>query len=137
MHDEEAMFNRAMSLGVKGYVLKDSAAVDIINCLNAVIAGKNFTRPALTTYLFKRATRRSLDEPGTLADLTPTERTILQKIAQYKTSIRPAKRSATSFIFPIAQSKNYRTSICSKTRSPRQPLAHQIRSSASKRAVNL
>jgi DNA-binding NarL/FixJ family response regulator len=49
MHSEEEIFQAAMDLGVKGYVLKDSAAVDIINCLNAVIAGQNFTSPAITT----------------------------------------------------------------------------------------
>ncbi len=40
MHDDEAMFNKAMSLEVKGYVLKDSAAVDIINCLHQDLYNK-------------------------------------------------------------------------------------------------
>src|SRR5687768_424042 len=33
MHQEEAMFAKAMGLGVRGYVLKDSASIDIISCL--------------------------------------------------------------------------------------------------------
>ncbi len=77
MHNDEAMFAKAMSLEVKGYVLKDSAAVDIINCLNAVVAGQNFTSPAITTYLFKRSNNAS-NKTGTLADLTANERAILK-----------------------------------------------------------
>jgi DNA-binding NarL/FixJ family response regulator len=110
MHDDEAMFNKAMSLDVKGYVLKDSAATDIVNCLNAVVAGKNFTSPALTTYLFKRAARPTLDQAGTLSDLTPTERRILQRIAEYKTS----KEIGDELCISHRTVENYRTSICSK-----------------------
>ncbi len=109
MHDDEAMFNKAMNLDAKGYVLKDSAAVDVINCLNAVAAGQNYTSPAMTTYLFKRANRSS-DETGTLADLTQTERTILQKIAEYKTS----KEIADDLCLSYRTVENYRTNICSK-----------------------
>ncbi len=109
MHDDEAMFNKAMSLEVKGYVLKDSAAVDIINCLNAVIAGQNFTSPAVTTYLFKRATSNS-NKTGTIADLTATERAILKMIAEYKTS----KEIGDELCISYRTVENYRTNICSK-----------------------
>lgn len=109
MHDEEEMFNRAMSLGVKGYVLKDSAAVDIINCLEAVAAGKNFTSPAITTYLFKRATRDA-NPAKTLADLTATERAVLRLVAEYKTSREIGDELCISY----RTVENYRTSICSK-----------------------
>lgn len=108
MHDEEALFNRAMNLDVKGYILKDSAAVDIINCLNAVIGGQNFASPAITTYLFKRT--RSLEKNLTLADLTPTERLILRKIAEYKTS----KEIGEELCISYRTVENYRTNICSK-----------------------
>lgn len=110
MHDDEAMFNRAMDLDVKGYVLKDSAAGDIINCLHAVIAGQNFTSPALTTYLFKRATNRNNETRGTLDDLTATERKILKLVAEYKTS----KEIAAELFISHRTIENYRTNICSK-----------------------
>ena len=57
MHSEEAMFNKAMDLGVKGYLLKESAAIEIVNCLIAVHKGEFCTSPTVTTYLFKRARR--------------------------------------------------------------------------------
>lgn len=109
MHDDEAMFNKAMNLEVKGYVLKDSASVDIINCLNAVIAGQNFTSPAITTYLFKRA-NSNLNTTGTLADLNATERAILKMVAEYKTS----KEIGDELCISYRTVENYRTNICSK-----------------------
>lgn len=110
MHDDEAMFNRAMDLDVKGYVLKDSAAGDILNCLHAVTAGQNFTSPALTTYLFKRAANRNKETRGTLDDLTLTERKILKLVAEYKTS----KEIAAELFISYRTIENYRTNICSK-----------------------
>lgn len=109
MHDDRAMFEKALDLGVKGYVLKDSATVDIINCLYAVVAGQNFASPAMTTYLFKRANRRA-DAAGTLADLTDSERRILKMIAEYKTSREIGDELCLSY----RTIENYRTNICSK-----------------------
>lgn len=110
MYNEEAMFNRAIMLNVKGYVLKDSAATDIVNCLDAVVAGQNYVSPAMTTYLFKRTTNRSADKAGTLADLTETERAILRKIAEYKTS----REIGNEMHLSHRTVENYRTNICSK-----------------------
>jgi DNA-binding NarL/FixJ family response regulator len=109
MHSEEAMFNKAMDLGAKGYILKDSAAVDIINCLQAVAAGQNYTSPAITTYLFKRAAR-SPKKSGGIENLTPTERTVLRLIAEYKTSKEIAEELSVSY----RTIENHRYNICQK-----------------------
>jgi len=84
MHDDELMFSKAMDIGVRGYVLKDGAAVEIVNCLQAVCSGQNYTSAAVTSYLFKRASGSPQIEG--LDSLTPTERTILKQVAEYKTS---------------------------------------------------
>src|SRR5262245_27130198 len=47
MFKDEAMFNEAMSAGVKGYVLKDNAVTDIVVCLKSVTQGQPFIAPAL------------------------------------------------------------------------------------------
>lgn len=109
MHGEEAMFNKAMDLGAKGYVLKDSASVDIVNCLQAVANGQNFTSPAITTYLFKRVTRSS-NKTGSIEDLSPTERIILRLIAEYKTSREIADELSISY----RTVENHRYNICQK-----------------------
>jgi DNA-binding NarL/FixJ family response regulator len=112
MHSEEAMFDKAMSLGVKGYVLKDSAVTDIVNCIKAVTSGQNYTSPAITTYLFKRVRRGSSasQKISSLEDLTPTERRILRLIAEYKTS----KEIADELNIHYRTVENYRTNICAK-----------------------
>ncbi len=85
MHDEEAIFAKAMSLGVGGYVLKDGAVADIVNCLHAVCRGQSYTSTAVTSYLFKRAAGNARPVKG-IGALTPTERTVLRLISEYKTS---------------------------------------------------
>ncbi|HEX3086095.1 MAG TPA: hypothetical protein VHP99_16295, partial [Pyrinomonadaceae bacterium] len=54
MYREEELFRMAINAGVKGYVLKDSAATDIVNCINAVSARQHYTSPELTTYLMRQ-----------------------------------------------------------------------------------
>jgi DNA-binding NarL/FixJ family response regulator len=36
MHKDEALFNAALDLGVKGYVVKDSAAAEIVGCIKTM-----------------------------------------------------------------------------------------------------
>jgi DNA-binding NarL/FixJ family response regulator len=88
MHNSESIFNAALDLGVKGYVLKDSALPEITDCIRAVAAGKNYISPPLSTYLVNRAGRAETlaqRTPG-IHDLTPAEKNILKLIAAEKTS---------------------------------------------------
>lgn len=88
MHNTESLFNAALDLGVKGYVLKDSALPEITDCIRAVAAGKNYISPPLSTYLINRSGRvEALKRraPG-IYDLTPAERNILKLIAAEHTS---------------------------------------------------
>ncbi len=87
LKDEQA-FNRAMNLGICGYVLKENAATEIIACLAAVSAGDPYVSPSLTGYLLRRHERSdtlATRQPG-LADLTTAERRILKRIAEKKTT---------------------------------------------------
>lgn len=108
MHDDELMFAKAMDLGIRGYVLKDSAAVDIINCLQAVCAGQYYTSAAVTSFLFKRASGTS--PVSGLDSLTPTERKVLRQIAEYKTSREIAEKMNVS----VRTVENHRANISSK-----------------------
>jgi len=88
MHREEDLFNEAMDLGVLGYVLKDSAAEDILQGIRTVATGVHYLSPAISGFLLNRTERAEslrLAKPG-LADLTPAERRILHLIAQGQTS---------------------------------------------------
>ena len=109
MHNDEAMFAKAFELGVKGYVLKDSASVDIVNCLHAVSQGQIYTSAAVTTFLYKRASRGQ-QPPDGLESLTPAERKILRMIADYKTS----REIADELCVSVRTVENHRSNISSK-----------------------
>ncbi len=88
MLDEEETFQAAMDLSVRGYVLKDSAAVEIVAAIKAVAAGRPFLSPAMSAMLLnrrRRADELAKDQPG-LHLLTPTERRVLKLVADDKTS---------------------------------------------------
>jgi len=112
MYREEKLFKKALEAGVKGYVLKDSAASDIISCIKAVAAGQNYTSPELTTYLVSRV--RQVDavrEPRSgVETLTATELRILASLAEYKTSKEIAQEL---FISPRTV-ETHRNNICQK-----------------------
>jgi DNA-binding NarL/FixJ family response regulator len=112
MYREEDMFNEAMDLGVLGYVLKDSAADDILHCIRAVADGRHYLSPAVSGFLVNRHTRaESLRraKPG-LADLTPAELRILRLIARNKTS----KEIADELELSTRTVDNHRFNICTK-----------------------
>lgn len=109
MYREEAMFNKALNLGVYGYLLKDSAANEIVNCLQAVRRGQNYTSPEVTKFLFKRVSGQAKPVEG-LASLTPTERRVLALIAEYKTTREIADQLGVSH----RTVENHRNNICAK-----------------------
>jgi DNA-binding NarL/FixJ family response regulator len=112
MHKNEALFNAALDLGVRGYVLKDSALSEVADSVKAVAAGHNFVSPLLSTYLFGRRTRgqRLLKEQPSLKDLTPTEHRVLQLIAAGKSSGEIAQELYLS----IRTVEHHRAHVCSK-----------------------
>jgi len=108
---DRKFFDQALKLGVKGYVLKDSAITDIVTGIKAVAAGEHFTSPAMTSYLINRTqSRASCEVVPEIANLTPTERRILMLIASYKTSKEIADELCVSF----RTVNTHRANICQK-----------------------
>jgi DNA-binding NarL/FixJ family response regulator len=112
MHSEDEIFEEAMDLGVKGYVLKDSAVNDIVASIKSVAAGKYFLSPALSSLLLNRRNRiNELNENlPALQTLTPTERKILKLIAEDKTS----KEIAAELFISHRTVETHRTNISRK-----------------------
>jgi DNA-binding NarL/FixJ family response regulator len=88
IHDEEEVFDEALELGVRGYLLKDCTASELVRCVIAVAAGQHYTTPPMTSYLVGKTQRieRFADRVPGMSLLTPHERAILRRIAQDKTS---------------------------------------------------
>lgn len=112
MHKDETMFNSAMDAGVSGYVLKDSAATDITDCIKTVAGGRRYITPALSDYLFNRRRKNAafVEQTGGLDSLTKTERRVLCMIAEDKTS---REIGELLFIHPRTVD-NHRTNISRK-----------------------
>ncbi len=88
MFDDEDILNEAMDLGVKAYILKESASIDIVNAVHAVFDGRYYISPTLTGKIIARKEKQTTfagKNPG-LEKLTVTERKILRLIAESKTS---------------------------------------------------
>lgn len=100
-----------MDLGVKGYVLKDSALADIVKSIKAVMAGENFISPALSIFLLNRGRGPAAGAPkSVVSDLSPTERRILSLIGDYKTS----KEIAEQLFISIRTVEHHRGNIAIK-----------------------
>jgi DNA-binding NarL/FixJ family response regulator len=112
MYKEEDMFNEAMDLGVKGYVLKDSAVSDIVHGIKTVAAGHYFISPSISQYLVSRSDRvhSLLKKKPQLKNLTVTERRVLRLIAENKTSKEIGSALNTSY----RTVENHRFNICNK-----------------------
>jgi DNA-binding NarL/FixJ family response regulator len=88
MHKDEHMLNAALDLGVRGYVLKDNAASEIIDCVRSVAAGGEYISPTVSSFLIRRragAAALATEKPA-LEQLTPAERRVLRLIADGLTS---------------------------------------------------
>lgn len=108
VHREESFLNKALKVGARGYILKDSPLADIITGIQKVCAGHPFISPSMTAYLFNNQLAKG-GKQG-LEILTPTERTVLKLIADYKTTKEIA---ALLFISPRTV-ETHRANICQK-----------------------
>lgn len=112
MYKDEEYFKEAMSLGVKGYVLKDSASNELVHCLQAVLSGRSYVSAFFTDYLMQKPRQdNGADDPaGSLQKLSPTERRILRMIAENKTS----KEIADDLNLSFRTVQNHRSHMCEK-----------------------
>jgi DNA-binding NarL/FixJ family response regulator len=110
MYRDGGVFRRAIDTGVKGYILKDSAAIEIVACLHMVASGKAYISPALSSELLDRRADLAMSEFAALADLTPAEKPVLRFIARGLTSAEIAAVLGNS----VKTIENHRSHICQK-----------------------
>lgn len=88
MYEEEDYLMRALTAGVKGYLLKESAQPDLVRAVRCVVQGKAFFSPAIAQLLAEDYSRQ-LQKKG-LTDsyelLTRREREVLQLLAEGKSN---------------------------------------------------
>lgn len=112
MYDKETIFNRAVDLGVSGYILKDSLVNEIFEAVKLVSIGKSYISPQISNFLIKRTIRMDYASEiiSGISKLTPTERKILRLIAQNLTT----KEIANELFISIKTVETHRNNICQK-----------------------
>jgi DNA-binding NarL/FixJ family response regulator len=105
MHKDEAIFSAALDADVRGFVLKDGAASEVVNCIKAVMRGESFFSPALAQFLIERHDRESF-----LGNLTEAERRVLRLLADGSTS----REIAQELFISVRTVEHHREHICAK-----------------------
>lgn len=112
MFRDEAVFNRALDLGVRGYILKENTVSEILTCIRKVREGGHYISPVLTEFLLARTTRQSSGarQPSGPDLLTASEARVLKLLATMKTN----QEIATELGVSIKTVHNHRNNICNK-----------------------
>jgi len=112
MYKDEKYFDAAMDVGVKGYVLKDGIATELVDSLRAISSGRYYISPVISELVIDRRQRLQSLAKATpaLSGLTTAERNILKLLAENKTS----REIANDLFVSVRTVENHRTHICNK-----------------------
>lgn len=112
MFKDESIFNKAMDIGVKGYVLKENTVSEIIQCIQSVLKGNYYLSPAISDFLIRRNTKSAspVKSSNGLDQLTSAEKNLLKHLGMMKTN----QELAEQFNISIKTVQNHRSNICNK-----------------------
>ena len=110
-HKDEDIVRTVLSLGGKGYLLKDSAMQEIVVAMKTVLAGKNYVSSSIAVQLLAGGDSPAASTENDLTrDLTVSERRILMLIADGLSS----KEIGAELSIHYRTVENHRTNICRK-----------------------
>lgn len=83
MHADPAYVTEAFRAGASGYVLKRSAASELVAAIREVLAGRFYITPLVAKDLIQPLTKgQSKSTRFSISDLTPRQREVLQLVAE-------------------------------------------------------
>lgn len=103
---DKAFLNRALEIGIKGFLLKESSEKEILECIQYVSEGKAYVNASMTQFLINPQVAPS----NVLAQLSSHEINILKLIARQKTS----NEIADMLFISTKTVANHRTNISKK-----------------------
>ena len=112
MHRDKKIFYKALDSGIRGYVLKDDAVINIIKAIDNVIAGKHYISDDLYEFLIDKAKVKTENQKiiELISSLTVTEKKVLSLVAELKSNQEIAQ---TMFISKRTV-ENHKVNITSK-----------------------
>lgn len=112
MHKYSELLRTSIALDVKGYVLKDSSASEVLAAVRAVANGEDYLSAAVAGLLMKEVRIRGEFETGTegIHSLTSAQRKVLRLVATDRTS----KEIANELGLSVRTIENHRARICQK-----------------------
>jgi DNA-binding NarL/FixJ family response regulator len=108
IHKDKEYFDEALELDIKAYVLKESIANDLLDCIRQVAADEYYISSSISGYLVEK--NKTTPKQNELDKLTGAEKEILKLIAQNKTSAQIAEELFRS----VRTIENHRNNICNK-----------------------
>ncbi|RFO97660.1 DNA-binding response regulator [Rhodoferax lacus] len=82
MHQEDQYVRHALRSGARGYLLKDSAPLELQLAIQAVVRGDTYLSPAITKGVMSDYAQRLRNEEVQEVPLSPRQREVLQLIAE-------------------------------------------------------
>lgn len=88
MHSSTEHIFRALQAGARGYLLKESAGVEVVNAIRTVQAGHRYLSQKISDRMIDDyiCQRQAAQAKSPLAHLSPREREVLQLVAEGKSS---------------------------------------------------
>lgn len=112
MHKDAELLRKSIELGVKGYLLKDSRAQEIIDAITRVANGEDYLSPPIASLLLNQVKNQNANESEAqgIQALTAAERKVLRLIA----TDRISKEIAADLGLSIRTVESHRARICKK-----------------------
>lgn len=107
MYDDETFALEAVRSGVRGYVLKEQAAQELVSALRQVLSGSIYLSPKISESVVSAMLSKK-EQPSDL--LTPREKQVLQLIAEGKTT----KDIASLLHLSVKTAESHRSNIMNR-----------------------
>jgi RNA polymerase sigma factor (sigma-70 family) len=93
MHSTTEHIFRALQAGARGYLLKESAGIEVVNAVLAVHAGRRYLSQKISDKVIDDYVqqRQAVETQSPLARLSPREREVLQLVVEGKSSAEVAE----------------------------------------------